>query len=172
MLDVRNQIRESGVLDVALELEYASMAENEGIPMSEDAKVVPADPRVMFAAERTEMAALRVGLAIDRTTLAWIRTTLTMSSFGLGMIGFFRSIRERAETPESIRLHEGAIHFGVVLVVMGVVASVMVAVSHLSMLRRLRAGETPVPAAWPRSITISLLLALLAVGGLWVVFAK
>ena len=140
--------------------------------MSEDSKVDATGPRVPFAEERTEMAALRVGLAIDRTTLAWIRTTLGMSSFGLGMIGFFRSVREHAETPESIRLHEGAIQFGVVLVVLGLVATVLVAISHLSMLRKLRAGETPVPAAWPLSITISLLLALLAVGGLWFVFSK
>jgi putative membrane protein len=165
------------MLDVALKLEYAHGRERGTIPMSEDSKVVPADhritdPRVMFATERTEMAALRVSLAIDRTTLAWIRTTLSMSSFGLGMIGFFRSLREHAETPESIRLHEGAIHFGVVLVVMGVVASVLVAISHMTMLRKLRAGETPVPVAWPLSITISLLLSLLAVGGLWIVFGR
>jgi putative membrane protein len=138
--------------------------------MSEDSKVDATGPQVSLGEQRTEMAALRVGLAIDRTTLAWIRTTLGMSSFGLGMIGFFRSVREHAETPESIRLHEGAIHFGVLLVVIGVVASVMVAISHLSMLRKLRAGETPVPAAWPLSITICLLLSLLAVGGLWMVF--
>ena len=122
------------------------MAENEDDSMSEDSKVDPSDPRgtdprVAFATERTEMAALRVGLAIDRTTLAWIRTTLAMSSFGLGMIGFFRSLREHNETPESIRLHEGAIQFGVVLVVLGLVATVLVAISHLSMLRKLRAGD-------------------------------
>jgi putative membrane protein len=138
--------------------------------MSEDLKVAAKRLPVALAEDRTEMAALRVGLAIDRTTLAWIRTTLGMSSFGLGMIGFFRSVREHAETPESIRLHEGAIHFGVLLVVIGVIASVLVAISHLSMLRKLRAGEIPVPAGWPLSITICLLLSLLAVGGLWMVF--
>jgi putative membrane protein len=78
------------------------------------------------------------------------------------------ALREHAETPESIRLHEGAIHFGTVLVVLGVVATVLVAISHLSMLRKLRAGETPVPVAWPLSITVS----LLAVGGLWTVFGR
>jgi putative membrane protein len=138
--------------------------------MSEVSKVDAKSLPVSLAEDRTEMAALRVGLAIDRTTLAWIRTTLGMSSFGLGMIGFFRALRERAETPESIRLHEGAIHFGVLLVVIGVVASVLVTISHLSMLRKLRAGEIPVPAAWPLSITICLLLSLLAVSGLWFVF--
>ena len=39
-------------------------------------------------------------LALDRTTLAWIRTTLTMGTFGLGMIGFFRSLSDRAQTPK------------------------------------------------------------------------
>jgi putative membrane protein len=118
------------------------------------------------------MSALRTSLAIDRTTLAWIRTTLGMTSFGLGMIGFFRSLRERAETPESIRLHEGAIHFGVLLVVIGVIATVLMASSHLSMLRRLRAGEELQASVWPLSISIALLLALLAVGGLWFVFSR
>jgi putative membrane protein len=97
-------------------------------------------------------------------------TTIAMSSFGLRMIGFFRSLRQQAETTETIRLHEGAIHFGVVLVVIGVVATVLVAISHLSMVRKLRAGEMPLPTMWPLSITVSLLLALLALGGLWVIY--
>jgi putative membrane protein len=135
--------------------------------MSEDSK---ADPRVSLAEERTEMATFRTSLSLDRTTLAWVRTTLAMSSFGLGMIGFFRTLRQQAETPESIRLHEWAIRFGLALVVIGVVATVLVAISHLSMVRKLRAGEMPQPTAWPLSITFSLLLALLALGGLWTVF--
>jgi putative membrane protein len=132
--------------------------------MSDDSK---ADPRVFLAEERTEMAAYRTSLALDRTTLAWIRTTLSMTSFGLGMIGFFRTVQLQRQTPEAIRLHENAIYFGVVLVVIGVVASVLVAISHLSMVRKLRAGEMPLPTMWPLSVSISLLLALLALGGLW-----
>jgi putative membrane protein len=135
--------------------------------MSEDAG---RDPRVTLSEERTAYATFRTSLALDRTTLAWIRTTLTMSSFGLGMIGFFRSVRMEKMTPESVRNHEFAIHFGVALVVIGVVATVLVAVSHVSALGRLRAGETPVAARWPLSITVALLLALLAVWGLWVIF--
>jgi len=140
--------------------------------MSNDSKVERSktDPRVLLAEDRTEMATFRTSLALDRTTLAWIRTTLTMSSFGLGMIGFFRTVRQESGTPESVRLHEGAIHFGVALVVIGVVATVLVAISHLSMVRKLRAGEMPLPTMWPLSITVSLLLALLALGGLWVFY--
>jgi len=128
------------------------------------------DPRVTLAGERTEMAIFRTSLSLDRTTLAWVRTTLTMSSFGLGMIAFFRTIRMQANTPESVRLHEAAIHFGVALVVIGVVASGLVAVSHLSALRKVRAGEMPMAARWPLSITLALLLALLALWAMWVTF--
>ena len=81
------------------------------------------DTRIPLAIERTDMAIFRTSLALDRTTLAWIRTTLTMATFGLGMIGFFRTIREHAETPETIRLHQSAIHFGVALVVIGIVST-------------------------------------------------
>ena len=70
-----------------------------------DLKVQANDPRVALAEERTGIAQYRTALALDRTTLAWIRTTLTMSSFGLGMIGYFRTLRMQAQTPESVRMH-------------------------------------------------------------------
>jgi hypothetical protein len=64
-------------------------------------------------------------------------------------------------------MHEGAIRFGVALVLIGVASTVLVAISHRSAVGKLRAGEMPLPTMWPLSITISLLLALLALGGLW-----
>jgi len=128
------------------------------------------DPRVTLATERTEMATFRTSLALDRTTLAWVRTTLTMSSFGLGMVGFFRSLRMENPTAQSVRMHESAIHFGVALVVIGVVATVLVAVSHFSALKKLHLGQRLEAARWPLSITMSLLLALLALWGMWETF--
>lgn len=125
------------------------------------------DPRVPLAERRTKLAAFRTSIALDRTTLAWVRTTLSMTSFGLGMIGFFRTLRQQAESPESIRMHRAAIHFGVALVLIGVFATAFVAISHLRNLRKLRHGETPAPALWPLSLTIAILLALLALAGLW-----
>jgi putative membrane protein len=62
------------------------------------------------------MAKFRTKLALDRTTLAWIRTTLTMATFGFGTIGFFRSVRERSPSPETVHLHQSAIRFGASLV--------------------------------------------------------
>ena len=125
------------------------------------------DPRVPQAERRTKLAAFRTSIALDRTTLAWIRTTLTTSSFGLGMIAFFRSLRQQTETPETIRMHQTALHFGVALVLIGVAPTVCVAISHLRNLQKLHRGETPTPARWPLSITIAILLALLALDGLW-----
>ena len=125
------------------------------------------DPRVPLAERRTKLAAFRTSLALDRTTLAWIRTTLGMTSFGLGMIAFFRTLRQRSETPETIRLHQAAIHFGAALVVIGILATVVVCISHVSNLQKLRRGETPTPAFWSLSVIIAILLALLALAGLW-----
>ncbi len=137
--------------------------------MSED---VGRDPRVTMAEERTGWAMFRTSMSMDRTTLAWVRTTLAMSSFGLGTIGFFRSLRMENQTPESVRLHEWAIHFGVTLVVIGVVSTVLVAVAHARNVKKLRSGEVPQVGRWPLSLTISLLLALLALYGLWTLFLR
>lgn len=130
------------------------------------------DPRTSLAMERTDYAVYRTALAMDRTTLAWIRTTLTTTSFGLGMIAFFRTIREHDETPANIRMHQDAIYFGVALVLLGIVATVLVAWKHLDGVRRLRTGSAPLPTLWPLSVLFSFLLALLAMAGLWVVFIR
>jgi putative membrane protein len=130
---------------------------------------VTQDPKTSLARERTDLALFRTSLALDRTTLAWVRTTLGMTTFGLGMIGFFRTLRERAETAVTIREHEMAIRFGEALVVLGVIATVLVAVGHVSALKKLKAGVAPEAVRWPLSVTLAMLLALLALGGLWVV---
>jgi putative membrane protein len=128
------------------------------------------DTRIPLAIERTDMAIFRTSLALDRTTLAWIRTTLTMATFGLGMIGFFRTLRQQAETPETIRLHQSAVHFGVALVVLGIISTFLVAISHISRVRKLKRGEIPSPPLWPLSVTISVLLSLMALFELWNLF--
>src|SRR5512136_383805 len=95
-------------------------------------------PNVDLARDRTGMAKFRTQLALDRTTLAWIRTTLTMATFGFGTVGFFRSLREKSPTPQAVRFHENAIRFGVSLIVLGTLATVLAGVSHWFVLRRLR----------------------------------
>jgi uncharacterized membrane protein YidH (DUF202 family) len=130
------------------------------------------DPRVGLAERRTGMAAFRTTLALDRTTLAWIRTTLTMATFGFGMVGFFRSLRESNPSAETIRLHEGAIRFGKSLIVLGIAATLLAGISHLRALRRLRRNEVPVLTHWPWSVTVALLFAIATLFGLWSLFVR
>jgi putative membrane protein len=113
------------------------------------------------------MAGFNTKLALDRTTLAWIRTTLTMASFGFGMVTFFRSLQQGSPSAETVRLHQGAIHFGVALIVIGIIAMLCAGLSHWFMLRRLRRGETPVLSQWPLSITVALLFTIIGLMGLW-----
>lgn len=130
------------------------------------------DPRVDLARERTSMAKFRTQIALDRTTLAWIRTTLTMATFGFGTVGFFRSLRQANPTPEAIHMHEGAIRFGLALIALGIVATVLAMVSHWFTLRRLRRDEVPVLTQWPLSITVAMLLTVIGLVSLWYVFPR
>jgi putative membrane protein len=132
----------------------------------------PDDPRVDLAQDRTGMATYRTALALDRTTLAWVRTTLGMASFGFGMVAFFRTMVKKSPSAESLRLHRGAIRIGVALILLGIVASVLAALSHWSMLRRLRRGEIPILTLWPMSITLAMLSAIIGLAGLWELFAR
>jgi putative membrane protein len=127
----------------------------------------PPDPRVDLARDRTRLGSFRTKLALDRTTLAWVRTTLTMASFGFGLVGFFRSLREQSPSAETARLHQGAIRFGLALIVLGTAATVLAGGSHWFTLRRLRRGEPVVLTRWPLTITVGFLLTIMCLAGLW-----
>jgi len=131
-----------------------------------------ADPRVDLARNRTDMAKFRTQIALDRTTLAWIRTTLTMATFGFGTIGFFRSLRQANPTPEAIHMHEGAIRFGLALVVLGILATVLAGISHWLTLRRLRHNAALILTQWPLSIVVAMLLTVIGLVSLWYVFPR
>jgi len=119
------------------------------------------------AQKRTQLASFRTAQALDRTTLAWVRTTLTMGSFGFGMIGFFRAMHEKAQTPQAAQLHHAAVRFGESLVLLGVVATILAGFSHWNTLHRMKRGEAPQAARWPLSIVVALFVALLGMAGLW-----
>jgi uncharacterized membrane protein YidH (DUF202 family) len=125
------------------------------------------DQRSAIALDQTGMAKLRTAIALDRTTLSWIRTTLTMATFGFGMIGFFRTLAERARTPQAELLHQAAIKFGTTLVIVGIIATVLSGVSHWLSLRRLRQNEPIAIHQWPLSITLAMLLSVLGLVGVW-----
>jgi putative membrane protein len=126
-----------------------------------------AGPRVELAHDRADLAKVQTQLGLDRTTLAWIRTTLTITTFGFGMIGYFRSLAEKIDTPRNVQLHQGAIKFGVTLVVLGIAATMLSGISHWFSLRSLRRGDNFVLTQWPLSITLAMLLSILGLAGLW-----
>jgi putative membrane protein len=116
---------------------------------------------------RVNLAKFRTQLALDRTTLAWIRTSLGLTSFGFGMVGFFRSLRQSSQTPETISLHETAIRFGLGLIVLGTVFTLLAAWSHSRALKKLRENLLLELDRWPWAVTFSLLIVLMGVAGLW-----
>jgi putative membrane protein len=126
------------------------------------------DPR----AGQWALGSFNTKLALDRTTLAWIRTTLTMASFGFGMVAFFRTLQQASPSTETARLHQAAIHFGVALIVIGLLTMACAGLSHWSILRRLRQGEAPVLSPWPLSVTVALLLTVLGLVSLWEVLRE
>jgi len=117
--------------------------------------------------ERTSLAGFRRSLALDRATLAWIRTALTMGGFGFGMIGIFRTLEERAQTPEAALLDHEAVCIGELLVLMGIVATVYGVAAHWNSLRRMEHGGLPQASRWLLRVTIVLMVALLGAVGLW-----
>jgi uncharacterized membrane protein YidH (DUF202 family) len=125
------------------------------------------DPRIDLATDRTNMAKFRTQLALDRTTLAWVRTSLTMATFGFGTVGFFRALREKNPTPESAQLHHSAIQFGISLVVLGIVVTVLAGMSHWLALRKIRRHESPVVSQWSLSITVAFLFAIIGLAAVW-----
>jgi putative membrane protein len=140
-------------------------------PGGGDKEAANPDPKTTLAGHRTNFAMFRTSLALDRTTLAWVRTGLTFASFGFGMVGFFRSAVQATHTEQSVRLHQGAIRIGVALIVTGMVATILTAISHWMTLRKLRGGTQVTVAKWPLSITIALFVAILCLYALWSAFA-
>jgi putative membrane protein len=110
--------------------------------------------------QRTQFAKYRTQLALDRTTLAWLRTALTFATFGFGMVGFFRAIVQKANTPESVKLHQAAIHMGVALILIAVIGLLSAAVTHVLALRKLRRGEALPLSICPLTVTISVLVSI------------
>lgn len=90
-----------------------------------------------------------------------------MATFGFGTVGFFRTLRMASPTPEAVQLHASAIRFGVTLIVIGVVVTVLSGISHWFALGRLRREEAPVLSRWLLSIAVAMLLAVLGLVALW-----
>src|SRR5947209_613328 len=124
------------------------------------------------APKLTEQQRYMVKLALDRTMLAWIRSALAMASFGFALVAFFRTLRYLADNPQTIRLHLAAVRSGEALLALAIVAMLLSARSYHRALRLLRRGETPTLRPWTLSIAVGLIIAMMALVGLWLLVAK
>jgi putative membrane protein len=86
------------------------------------------------------------------------------------MVAFFRGLVQVNPTAQAVRLHQAAIHTGVALIVLGIVATLLAAGSHWLALRRLRRGEPLTITQWPLTIMIAVLVAIVGLYALWTVF--
>jgi putative membrane protein len=120
----------------------------------------------------TEQQRYLVKLALDRTMLAWIRTALALASFGFALVAFFRTLRYLAHNPETIRLHLAAVRSGEVLLALAIIAMVLSALSYERALRRLRRGETPALRPWSLSLAVGIVIAMMALVGLWLILTN
>jgi putative membrane protein len=68
---------------------------------------------------------------------------------------------------KTVKLHQAAIHMGIALVVLGLVATTLAAFSHWMTLPRLLRGEQVSIPPWPLSIAIAIFVAVLGLYALW-----
>ena len=77
----------------------------------------------------TELALVRTALAHERTLMAWIRTSASLISFGFTIYKFFEYFAEARSANPAPHLI-GARHFGMGMIIVGVVALVLATIDY------------------------------------------
>jgi putative membrane protein len=85
----------------------------------------------------------RTYLAAERTLLAWVRTGLALMGFGFVVARFGLFLRQLAALRNQVEAPQGrfSLWVGVGLVTLGVVMTILAAVRHHRVIRRLERGE-------------------------------
>jgi len=132
------------------------------------------DPAVELSARRTGMSFQRTRMSTDRTLMSIMRTSVSLISFGFTIAQFFQHLRSAKLLPEDSSAPR---HFGIALVLLGILMLVLGIVYHIhymNYLRRERSamaheglihGESP----YPVSLTLLVCMVLLVIGILAVI---
>ena len=132
------------------------------------------DPGLMpseLASRRTSLAFQRTRMSADRTLMAVIRTSLSLIAFGFTIYQFFHYLRETAGATQLLR-SEAPRHFGLALVLLGVVMLSLGIWKHIAFMLELRAerkifadrGLIAGDDRFPISITLITATLLLLIG--------
>ena len=119
--------------------------------------------------DATRLAAERTRLAHERTLMAWIRTATSLISFGFTIYKFFQALREQQTAAHPEHLF-GSRHFGLLMIIIGLVALVLATVQHRRDIKELRAHYPDFP--YSLATTIAILVAGLGLVGLFVVYFR
>ena len=130
-----------------------------------------APPAISFelAAKNTGLAVQRTRMAADRTLMAVIRTSLSLISFGFTIAQILQRLRENNVIREGASVGR---HFGITLVLIGVMMLILGIAYHGSFMLELRherkrmteAGLIHGQSQFPVSLTVIIAVVLLGVG--------
>ena len=125
------------------------------------------DPSVELSARRTGMSFQRTRMSADRTLMSVIRTSLSLISCGFTIAQFFGNLAQSQGWGS-----EPARHFGIALVLLGIVMLVIGIAYHVAFMGGLRreregmklGGLVHAESHFPISMTLIVALLLLLVG--------
>jgi putative membrane protein len=123
---------------------------------------------VELSSRRTGMSFQRTRMSADRTLMSVMRTSLSLISFGFTIFQVFQKLH----TANAIGGDASARHFGMALVLLGVLMLVIGIIYHLRFMSELRAeranmagqGLIHAESLFPASMTLLTAVVLLAIG--------
>jgi putative membrane protein len=129
--------------------------------MAKPAAAVAVDVSTQQTVERTR-------LAYERTLMAWVRTGVSLISFGFTIYKFFQEFHKSEGTTATGLL--GAREFGLIMISIGLVATLLATVQHRGTLKKLRAQYPEV--RYSLAFVVALLVSVLGVLALLAAFFR
>jgi len=137
--------------------------------MAENKLTNPDQISVELSSRRTGMSFQRTRMSADRTLMSVIRTSLSLISFGFTIFQFFQKLKENIAIQGSAA---PARHFGMALVILGIVMLVIGIIYHVQFMLGLRHMRISMTAEglihgesrFPPSLTLITAIVLLIIG--------